>query len=56
LKEYGPYSRARPTLHNNGANVTLLDGRVERVPFKKLRQIDAAGNVTHPYWYMDGSR
>ena len=57
LSGYGPYSRARPTVHNNGANVTLLDGRVERVAFRKLWHIDTAtGNVTHPYWYMDGSR
>jgi prepilin-type N-terminal cleavage/methylation domain-containing protein/prepilin-type processing-associated H-X9-DG protein len=55
LAGYGPYSRARPTVHSNGANVTLLDGRVERVPFKKLWKIDASGNVMHPYWYMDGS-
>jgi prepilin-type processing-associated H-X9-DG protein len=56
LSGYGPYSRARPTVHSSGANLAMLDGRVERVAFKKLWNIDAAGNVTHPYWYMDGSR
>jgi prepilin-type processing-associated H-X9-DG protein len=55
LASYSPYSRARPTVHNNGANLTMLDGRVERVPFKRLWKIDAQGRVVHPYWYMDGS-
>jgi prepilin-type processing-associated H-X9-DG protein len=33
---YSPYNHARPTVHSMGANVTLLDGHVERVAFKKL--------------------
>ncbi len=56
LSGYGPYSHARPTVHANGANLTMLDGRVERVAFKKLWKLDPQGNVAHPYWYVDGSR
>jgi prepilin-type processing-associated H-X9-DG protein len=56
LSGYGPYSRARPTVHSGGANLTLFDGRVERVAFKALWNINAQRNVTHPYWWMDGSR
>ncbi len=48
-----PYNSGRPTVHNNGANVTLLDGHVERVTFKKLWQIDASGKVVHSFWYME---
>ncbi len=48
-----PYNQARPTVHSGGSNVTLLDGHVERVPFKKLWQIDSAGNVAHSFWYME---
>jgi prepilin-type N-terminal cleavage/methylation domain-containing protein/prepilin-type processing-associated H-X9-DG protein len=47
------YNRARPTVHNGGANVTLLDGHVERVAFKKLWQLDSAGKVTHSFWKVD---
>lgn len=48
-----PFNFGRPTVHNGGANLTLLDGHVERVPFRKLWQIDAAGNVVHSFWYME---
>ena len=48
-----PFNSGRPTVHNNGANVTLLDGHVERVAFKKLWQIDAKKTVTHSFWYME---
>jgi prepilin-type N-terminal cleavage/methylation domain-containing protein/prepilin-type processing-associated H-X9-DG protein len=51
-----PFNNARPKVHNNGANVTLLDGHVERVPFNKLWQIDLrTGNVVHPFWYLYSS-
>jgi prepilin-type N-terminal cleavage/methylation domain-containing protein/prepilin-type processing-associated H-X9-DG protein len=50
---YSPYSHGRPTVHDKGANVTLLDGHVERVPFKKLWQIDAAGKIVHSFWYLE---
>jgi len=48
LANYAPYSRSRPTVHNNGANLTMLDGRVERVPFKRLWKIDAQGKWCIP--------
>ncbi|MBI3852048.1 MAG: type II secretion system protein [Verrucomicrobia bacterium] len=47
------FNNARPTVHNNGANVTLLDGHVERVPFKKLWQVDKSWNVVHSFWYLE---
>ena len=50
---YAPYSHGRPTVHDKGANVTLLDGHVERVPFKKLWELDSAGNVAHSFWYLE---
>jgi prepilin-type N-terminal cleavage/methylation domain-containing protein/prepilin-type processing-associated H-X9-DG protein len=50
---YAPYSHGRPTVHNNGANVTLLDGHVERVPFKKLWEIKAGGIPVHSFWYLE---
>jgi prepilin-type N-terminal cleavage/methylation domain-containing protein/prepilin-type processing-associated H-X9-DG protein len=51
---YGPYSHARPTVHNKGANVALLDGHVERVPYKKLWQVDPASNKPiHSFWYLE---
>lgn len=53
LAQYTPFSHGRPTVHNNGANVGLLDGHVERVAYKKLWDIDAPGNVTHPFWWLD---
>ena len=48
-----PYNSGCPRVHSSGANVTLLDGHVERVAFKKLWAIDRAGNVTHSFWYME---
>jgi len=48
-----PYNHACPRVHNNGANVTLLDGHVERVPFKRLWELNRAGNVVHSFWYME---
>ena len=48
-----PFNFARPTVHGDGANVILLDGHAERVSFKKLWNVDRAGNVTHSFWYMD---
>jgi prepilin-type N-terminal cleavage/methylation domain-containing protein/prepilin-type processing-associated H-X9-DG protein len=50
---YAPYSHGRPTVHNQGANVGLLDGHVERVPFKKLWEVDRRGNVVHSFWYLE---
>ncbi|MBM3834861.1 MAG: type II secretion system protein [Verrucomicrobia bacterium] len=48
-----PYNSARPRVHNDGSNLTMLDGHVERVAFKKLWQIDSAKKVVHSYWYME---
>ncbi len=48
-----PFNNGRPTVHNNGANVALLDGHVERVPFKLLWAVDSKGKVTHSFWYID---
>lgn len=50
---YGPFNHARPTVHNNGANVTLLDGHVERVAYKQLWAVDAAGKPLHSFWNLD---
>ncbi len=48
-----PFNNARPTVHNNGANLTLLDGHIERVSFKKLWEIDASKKVVHSFWYIE---
>ncbi|MBI3418304.1 MAG: type II secretion system protein [Verrucomicrobia bacterium] len=48
-----PYNFARPTVHSSGANTTLLDGHVERVPFRKLWEVDAKKSVVHSFWYME---
>jgi prepilin-type processing-associated H-X9-DG protein len=49
-----PFNFARPTVHNEGANVTLLDGHVERVAFKKLWHIQGRNKrVTHSFWYLE---
>ncbi len=53
MATYKPFSHGRPTVHNNGANVGLLDGHVERVPYKKLWDIDSSGNVTHSFWWLE---
>jgi prepilin-type N-terminal cleavage/methylation domain-containing protein len=47
------YSYARPTVHDRGADVTLMDGHVQWVPFKKLWAVDRANNVTHSFWYLN---
>ncbi len=48
-----PFNFARPTVHNNGDNVTLLDGHVEWVSFKKLWAVDSRGSVLHSFWWMN---
>jgi len=53
MAQYKPFSHARPTVHNRGANVGLLDGHVERVAYKKLWNIDSSGNVTHSFWWLE---
>ena len=49
-----PFNYAHPRVHSGGANVTLLDGHVERVSFKKLWQLDGNGDVAHRFWYING--
>jgi len=48
-----PFNLSRPFAHNTGANVTLLDGHVERVPYKKLWQVDRAKKIVHSFWYLE---
>ncbi len=50
---YAPYNWGRPTVHSSGANVTLLDGHVERVAFKTLWQVNSAGKIVHSFWYLE---
>jgi prepilin-type N-terminal cleavage/methylation domain-containing protein/prepilin-type processing-associated H-X9-DG protein len=47
-----PYNSGRPKVHSVGVNVTLLDGHVERVAFKKLWE-NNRGVVVHSFWYME---
>jgi prepilin-type N-terminal cleavage/methylation domain-containing protein/prepilin-type processing-associated H-X9-DG protein len=47
-----PFNYGRPTVHSEGGNVTLLDGHVERVPFKKLWAV-RGGKVLHSFWYLE---
>jgi prepilin-type N-terminal cleavage/methylation domain-containing protein/prepilin-type processing-associated H-X9-DG protein len=46
------FNNGRPTVHNNGANVTLLDGHAERVPFKKLWEW-RNNRIVHSFWYLE---
>jgi prepilin-type N-terminal cleavage/methylation domain-containing protein/prepilin-type processing-associated H-X9-DG protein len=53
LPQYStPYNFGCPKVHSTGANVALLDGHAERVPFKLL-WANKAGVVTHSFWYID---
>jgi prepilin-type N-terminal cleavage/methylation domain-containing protein/prepilin-type processing-associated H-X9-DG protein len=50
---YGvPYNFALPKIHENGANVTLLDGHVERAAYQDLWRVSASGKVLHSFWYL----
>ncbi len=53
IPTYAPYSHGRPTVHNNGANTTLLDGHVERVAFKKLWEVSRTSKMVHSFWYLE---
>ncbi len=48
-----PFNFARPTVHDNGSNLALLDGHVERMSFKKLWEVDSSKKVVHSYWYLE---
>ena len=57
-----PFNCANPLVHSGGANVTLLDGHVERVPFNKLWEVEppkpgtgVGGIPVHRFWWIDGS-
>jgi prepilin-type N-terminal cleavage/methylation domain-containing protein/prepilin-type processing-associated H-X9-DG protein len=50
---YKPFSNGRPTVHSQGANLTLLDGHVERLPYKQLWSLSPSGKSNHPYWLME---
>ena len=45
-----PFNNARPTVHDNGANVALLDGHVVLTPFKVLWQCSKYGAPLNQYW------
>jgi prepilin-type processing-associated H-X9-DG protein len=54
MSNYGvAFNWGRPTVHSGGASVTLMDGHVERLSFKRLWQVDGSGSVTHPYWFIN---
>ena len=46
------FNDGRPTVHSSGANVTLLDGHAERVPFKKLWEW-RNNKIVHSFWYLE---
>jgi prepilin-type N-terminal cleavage/methylation domain-containing protein/prepilin-type processing-associated H-X9-DG protein len=53
MSDYGvAYNWGRPTVHSGGANLTMLDGHVERVGFKLLWQ-NNAGTMLNPYWFLN---
>jgi prepilin-type N-terminal cleavage/methylation domain-containing protein/prepilin-type processing-associated H-X9-DG protein len=45
-----PFNSAQPKVHNNGCNVTLLDGHVEYARYSELWKVDNAGKTIHPFW------
>ena len=45
------FNMARPTVHDNGANVALLDGHVERVRFAALWAV-RGDQMLHSFWHM----
>ncbi len=47
-----PFNDARPDIHNKGANVTLMDGHAERVPFSKLWEW-RNNQIVHSFWYLE---
>jgi prepilin-type N-terminal cleavage/methylation domain-containing protein/prepilin-type processing-associated H-X9-DG protein len=50
------YNWARPTVHDNGANVALMDGHVERVAFKVLWAVNKQNRTpAHRFWYPLGN-
>jgi len=46
------FNNGRPTVHSSGANVALLDGHAERVPFKRLWEW-RNNKIVHSFWYLE---
>ena len=46
------FNNGRPTVHDNGSNVALLDGHAERVSFKKLWEWRNR-QIVHSFWYLE---
>lgn len=40
-------------VHSDSTQMSLFDGHVERVNYRKLWAYDGEGKVTHPYWYPE---
>ncbi len=49
---YAPFNNGRPTVHNNGCNISCLDGHVQRMPFRTLWAADGTGKPLCNYWTM----
>jgi prepilin-type N-terminal cleavage/methylation domain-containing protein/prepilin-type processing-associated H-X9-DG protein len=47
------FNEARPTVHNSGVNITLMDGHCERISYKKLWETKSDGTLVHSYWYLE---
>jgi prepilin-type N-terminal cleavage/methylation domain-containing protein/prepilin-type processing-associated H-X9-DG protein len=52
---YAAFNWARPTVHNDGGNVALMDGHVERTPFKALWALKPDQTPAHRFWYPLGN-
>lgn len=48
-----PSGDANFRVHTDATQISLLDGHVERVHYKKLWAYDKKGRVTHPFWYPE---
>ena len=54
MDDYGvAYNWGRPTVHNNGANVTAADGHIERVSFKVLWSYITPNVMASQWWYVE---
>jgi prepilin-type N-terminal cleavage/methylation domain-containing protein/prepilin-type processing-associated H-X9-DG protein len=59
---WAPFNGANPYVHSAGANVALMDGHVEWVPFTKLWEVETPWvgplpcKPVHRFWWIDGSR
>ena len=46
-------NRAHFRIHRDGSQMSLLDGHVERVNYRKLWAYDRRGRVTHRFWFPE---